>query len=311
LRKRRPASAATESVRAAAAAATESVRAAAASDLHCSKPVLQRGTEYSAAVAAANVVHSAFASGSKRAVAEEWRIGVTTMQLRLQSIGSVRDAVVSTQPVDWKSGTVCVVGAGSLCPAASYLERRVARTSIWGHHGHAAVQYQLHAIFAFWWNRGVQRWHMGCVNSVQQPNRHTVHHSGAMRTECTTRAAAMLGAPADDSERRVGSRATRRGSDSAMQQRLRAERRCITDRVPPWFVLSAGRVGPISCDMRSTVESVRAAAPHWTDVRRDAPCRAKRQMDGPGGYRHAAVQSIVHWDRHRAMRERRVGNESI
>lgn len=317
MRKHCPASA-TESVRSgsAAAAATESVRPA-ATTLHGSEPVLQRGLD--SAASAATGVHGSFAGGSKRAMAEERRIGVTTVQFRLHTIGCTRDAFVSIQPVVWNSGTVCVIDAGKLRPAASYRERCMARASFWGHYGHAAVQFRLHRIFGFWWNRGVQRWRVVCVNSVQRRNRHAVQHSSAMRSEQRpTRAAGMLGAPADDFERRLGSGATRRGGDSAMQPGLRVERRCITDRVPPRWGFSvrgsppAGHVGPISCIVRISVRAAApAAAPHWTGVLRDSRRRAERRMDGPGDYRHATVQPVVHWHRHCPVCQRRVGIESV
>ena len=319
MRKHCPASA-TESVRSgsAAAAATESVRPA-ATTLHGSEPVLQRGLD--SAASAATGVHGSFAGGSKRAMAEERRIGVTTVQFRLHTIGCTRDAFVSIQPVVWNSGTVCVIDAGKLRPAASYRERCMARASFWGHYGHAAVQFWLHGICSFWWNRGVQRWHMVCFNSVQQPNRHTVHHAGGVRTEQrATLAAAMLGAAADDTERRMGSGATRRGGDSAMQPGLRVERGCITDRVPPRYGKSVrrcttpgGYVGPISCVVRaSDWAAATAVATHWAGVLRDPRCSAKRQMDGPGrDYRHATVQPIVHWNLYRPMCQRRVGNEHV
>ena len=302
-----------------APATDESVRPAAAT-VYGSGPVLQRGLEYSAAFAATGV-HGHCAAGSKRPVAEERRIGVTTVQLRLPTVGCVRDAFVSIQHVVWISGTVCIVDADNLWLAASYRERCVANASLRGHYGHAAVQFWLYGVCSFWWNRGVQRWHMVCFNSVQQPNRHTVHHAGGLHTEQrATLAAAMLGAAADDTERRMGSGATRRGGDSAMQPGLRVERGCITDRVPPRYGKSVrrcttpgGYVGPVSCVVRASVwAAATAVAAHWAGVLRDPRCSAKRQMDSPGrDYRHATVQPIVHWNLYRPRCQRRVGNEHV
>ena len=165
----------------------------------------------------------------------------------------------------------------------------------------------------------MQRWRMVCFNSVQRPNRHAVHHSGAVRTEQrATLAAAMLGAPADDTERRMGSGATWRGSDSAMPAGLRVARGRITDRVPPRYSKSVRRctpgryVGPISCVVRTSVRAADAtAAAHWTGVLRDSRGRAKRQMDGPGDYRHATVRPRVHWNLYCPVYQRRVASESV
>ena len=78
-------------------------------------------------------------------------------------------------------------------------------------------------------------------------------------------------------------------------------------------------MGPISCVVRASDRTVAAAAAaaataaaaYWTGVLRDSRRRAERRMDGPGDYRHATVQPVVHWHRHCPVCQRRVGIESV